>query len=122
MPQPFFLGFITFFKAIECRNWLEFKYDDLPLVSILIRSPSLLEAGANHLANITNLASLQVFKEMQVLPVCYVIMDSSVTADKGHISNLAFPCVQKDTLIIPTITVAILLPLIAGEQHYEIVT
>lgn len=97
----------------------EFEDDHIAKLLVEIGGLTKLVAGADHLTDVTDPATLDVLKEVDILAVLGVVADGAVAAQEGHVADLSFTGVEEDAVRVPAIPVAILLALFAGEEQEE---
>ncbi len=101
-------------------NGHEPKRDGLPRIAVEVVNPiNQHVAGAGHLADIAEEASLHVLKEVKLAPAGRVITHGAIAADKLHVANLALAEVAEGAVFLPAVVVAIGGAALAGDEQNQ---
>ena len=104
-------------RSIERIAGYELENDYAPLIAIDIRTTNLTKPGADHFAHISHVAIAVIFKEINILAVCRMLEDCCVSPVKGHVASLAYTRIEIHVLFAPSSLIAIMPPLVSGEEH-----
>jgi hypothetical protein len=104
-------------RSIERIPGCELKNDYAPLIAINVRTANLTKPDADHFAYISNVTIAAILKEIDILAVRCMLKDCCVSPVKGHVTSLTYTRIEIHRLFAPSSLIAILLPLVSGEEH-----
>jgi hypothetical protein len=112
-----FVFIIMLKRSIERIAGCELENDYAPLISLNIGTSNLTKPNADHFAHASHVTVAIILKEINILAVCRMPKDCCVSPVKRHVTSFSYTGVKINLLFAPSSLVAVLLPLVSGEEH-----
>jgi hypothetical protein len=76
-----------------------------------------MKSGAYKLTNIAHMRAVGLLEEMEILSVARVVSDRTIPLYKSHLPSLPFSCIEKETISLPTVLIAMLRATLPGKEE-----
>jgi hypothetical protein len=104
-------------RSIQRIAGCELENNYAPLIPINIRTTNLTKPNADHFANASHVTVAIILKEIYILAVRRMRKDCCVSPVKRHVTPFPYTGIKINLFLGPAILVAVLLPLVSGEEH-----